>query len=758
MTEIRPKPKVLIVDDEPQILESLHDLLEDDFEVVVSTDATEAVEVLKHAQIAVILADQRMPKLTGGEFLAKAREICDATRILITGYVDIDALIRAVNDGQIHSYVPKPWEPANLKVTVLKAATYAKEITQRKRAAEIVADQQKALARSEAAYRQQTKILRSVLDSMGDGVLVADDSGKMLLLNPAAEKLVGLGGTDGPPSNWSEHYGVFRPGTSEFFPVNELPLVRAARGETADGIELYIRNSAIPQGIFVSVSARPLKDDDGKSKGSVAVVRDITLEKSTEAVLRQAKEEAERANRAKSEFLSRMSHELRTPLNSILGFAQLLALADLAVQQQSNVQQILKGGYHLLELINEVLDLARIEAGRLHMSPEPVEVQEAAKEVLDLVRPLASAQNITLSADFSGLGGAYARADRQRLKQVLLNLLSNAIKFNRANGLVVLTCAGTRNGRLRMEVADTGPGIDEAGLKKIFQPFERLTADQNAVSGTGLGLALSKRMIEAMDGVISVESSVGVGSRFFIELPLAERPVGWKHPGEAPGAPFHHVASCHGTVLYIEDNLANLRLMEEILAPYPGVRLLEAMQGQMGLDLAKMHRPDWILLDAHLPDMSGEEVLGALRQEHRTAAIPVTVLSADATLDNVQRLKAAGAREYVTKPLDVRQVIALLEGTLRRVEAEREPNDPAAAPRQERTALHWAPKSVSLAALAPDLIRQLDSAVRNGEKDRLDALIAAAGQTDSQSAKVLKELADKYEYDALTNLLREAGK
>ncbi|HTW66887.1 MAG TPA: response regulator [Bryobacteraceae bacterium] len=757
MTEQSYKPRVLVVDDEPQILESIYDLLEDDFDVVVSTDATEAVELLKNAQVAVILADQRMPKLTGGEFLAKAREICDATRILITGYVDIDALIRAVNDGQIHSYVPKPWEPGNLKVTVLKAATYAKEVTQRKKAAEIVADQQMALARSEAAYRQQTKILRSVLDSMSDGVLVTDHSGKMMLLNPAAEKLVGLGGSEGHRSGWSEHYGIYRPGTSEFFPADELPLTRAIRGETADGVELYIRNPGVPQGVFVSVSARPLKDDDGEIKGSVAVVRDITLAKSSEDMLRQAKEEAERANRAKSEFLSRMSHELRTPLNSILGFAQLLALADLAVQHQSNVQQILKGGYHLLELINEVLDLARIEAGRLNLSPEPVNVREAAKEVLDLVRPLASAQNIALSADFSSLGDAYVRADRQRLKQVLLNLFSNAIKFNRAGGLVVLTCAETRHRRLRMEVADTGSGIDEAGLKKIFQPFERLGADQNAVAGTGLGLALSKRMVEAMEGVIGVESTVGVGSRFFIELPLADRPVRWGQESDAPAAPFRPDASHRGTILYIEDNLSNLRLMEEILARYPGVRLLEAMQGQMGLDLANTHRPDWILLDAHLPDMQGEDVLQALRKEHRTASIPVTVLSADATPNQMQRLKAAGAREYLTKPLDVRQIIALLEATLEREEPVKQANPETEAPRRQR-GIHWQPESVNLSGVPANLLTQLRQAVENGEKDRLDELIVAVGETDSGSAQALKDLADKYEYDALTNLLTEAGK
>jgi signal transduction histidine kinase/response regulator RpfG family c-di-GMP phosphodiesterase len=763
MTEKPYKPMVLVVDDEPQILESIHDLLEDDFEVVVTTDAAEAIEFLKNTQIAVILADQRMPKLTGGEFLAKAREMCDATRILITGYVDIDALIRAVNDGQIHSYVPKPWEPANLKVTVLKAATYSKEISQRKRAAEIVADQQQALARSEAAYRQQTKVLRSVLDSMSEGVLVTDDSGKMVLLNPAAELMVGRAAAGTHQSQWVERYGIYLPGTDTPYPADKLPLARAMRGETADGIELYVRNNVKPEGMFVSVNVRPLKDDNGEIKGGVAVVRDITLTKSTEDILRQAKEEAERANRAKSEFLSRMSHELRTPLNSILGFAQLLALADLAVQHQNHVQQILKGGYHLLELINEVLDLARIEAGRLSMSPEPVQVKDAAKEALDLVRPIASLQNMKLSVDFSVYGDRYVQADRQRLKQVLLNLLSNAIKFNRSNGLIVLRCEETENQRLRIEVADTGSGIDEAGLKKIFMPFERLGADKNAVEGTGLGLALSKRMIEAMGGTIGVESTVGVGSRFYFELPLVNDPLTRKEGREAPAvASLRRNASHRGTVLYIEDNLANLRLMQEILAPYPGVRLLEAMHGKLGLDLAHTHTPDWILLDVHLPDMSGEEVLHNLRRDPQTKGIPVSVLSADATPGQINRLKTAGARDYLTKPLDVRQMITLLEDTLQREQPEKQPDESARTfslqPQQSSPPVDWAPDPVTLTGLPAELLQQLRSAVQDGEKDRLDELIAAVANQDSQSAVALKELADKYEYDALTNLLTEASK
>jgi signal transduction histidine kinase/response regulator RpfG family c-di-GMP phosphodiesterase len=758
MTEQTYKPTVLVVDDEPQILESIHALLEDDFEVVVSTNATEAVELLKNAQIAVILADQRMPNLTGGEFLAKAREVCDATRILITGYVDIDALIRAVNDGQIHSYVPKPWEPANLKVTVLKAATYAKEVSQRKKAAEIVAEQQEALARSEAAYREQTKILRSVLDSMGDGVLVTDDSGKMVLLNPAAEQMVGRGAAGTHQSEWVERYGIYVPGTDTLYPTDKLPLARAMRGETEDGIELYIRNPQRPDGMLVSVNIRPLKDDAGEAKGGVAVVHDITLAKYSENILRQAKEEAERANRAKSEFLSRMSHELRTPLNSILGFAQLLALADLAVQHQGNVQQILKGGYHLLELINEVLDLARVEAGRLSLSPEPVQIKDAVKEALDLVRPIASSQNITLSAEFSAHGDRYVQADRQRLKQVLLNLLSNAIKFNRSNGTVILRCEECQNDRLRIEVEDTGSGIDEEGLKKIFTPFERLSADRNAIGGTGLGLALSKRMIEAMGGTIGVESTVGAGSRFYFELSLVEPAA---EPRVDPD--FHggtralgQAASYQGTILYIEDNVSNVRLIQQILARYPGVELLEAMRGSLGLELANTHVPDWILLDLHLPDLGGEEVLRALQQEPRTQGIPVTILSADATPGQIHRLKAAGAREYLTKPLDVKQIIGILEDTLRRGQLENQPDEIVGTDQKPGGALRWTPAATNLTGLPIELLQQLRIAIQDGEKDRLDELIAIVANQDSRTANTLKDLADKYEYDTLTNLLAEA--
>jgi CheY-like chemotaxis protein/nitrogen-specific signal transduction histidine kinase len=412
------------------------------------------------------------------------------------------------------------------------------------------------------------------------------------------------------------------------------------------------------------VNARPLREEDREIHGAVMVLRDVTAEMRAAEALTMAKQEAERANQAKSEFLSRMSHELRTPLNSVLGFAQLLELDDLTPQQADNVQRILRGGKHLLGLINEVLDLARIEAGRFTMSPEPVRIAEALRDALDLVHPLAQQRSVTISADGVLRCDRHVKADRQRLKQVLLNLLSNAIKFNRNGGAVLLAWEETATNGLRLEVADTGSGIAPKDLQRIFNPFERLGADLSGIEGTGLGLALTKRLVEAMGGTLSVESVVGLGSRFCIELALTDDPL---HSVEKQlDATFDERCQpgARGTVLYIEDNQSNLQLMEQILEHCPGVKLLSAMQGQLGLDLARTHLPDWILLDLHLPDINGDQVLRRLREDPKTRHIPVTIVSADATAAQISRLLAAGANDYLTKPLDVRNLLQLLEQTI----------------------------------------------------------------------------------------------
>ncbi len=375
----------------------------------------------------------------------------------------------------------------------------------------------------------------------------------------------------------------------------------------------------------------------------------------------QAREEAERASQAKSEFLSRMSHELRTPLNSILGFGQVLEMEQLTPEQRESVGYILKAGQHLLSLIDEILDIARIEAGRLRLSLEPVPVKQVLDEARSLIRPLAAERNIRLQIHALANPDLYVLADRQRLKQVLLNLLANAVKYNREEGSVTLWCEEAPGDRLRFKVSDTGPGIPPEKLGQLFTPFERLGVEP-AIEGTGLGLALSKGLAEAMGGTIGVESVVGQGSIFWVELAEAGNP---EPTIERAAEALPVSASAAGsTVLYVEDNLSNLRLIEHVLARRSGVRLLSALQGRLGLDLAREHRPSLILLDLHLPDVPGEEVLRRLQADPRTREIPVVVISADASPGQIQRLRAAGARDYLTKPIDVRAFLRLLDETL----------------------------------------------------------------------------------------------
>ncbi len=395
------------------------------------------------------------------------------------------------------------------------------------------------------------------------------------------------------------------------------------------------------------------------------------------AELDKAKQEADRANQAKSEFLSRMSHELRTPLNAILGFGQLLEMDSLNPEQREGVEQILKGGRHLLELINEVLDIARIEAGRLGISPEPVSVKEVVGESLDLIAPLAADGRVRLDGGTASIPDRFVLADRQRLKQVLLNLLSNGVKYNRKGGTVALSYEDTLEGRLRINITDTGLGLAPERMARLFTPFERLGAEQAGVEGTGLGLALSKGLVEAMGGTLGVESTPGTGSTFSVELPIVEGPVQrLERMGVGmPAAAELEAPQKAQIVLYIEDNLSNLKLVQRLLAHRPQVRLLPAMQGRLGLDLAREHRPHLILLDLHLPDVPGDEILRRLREDPETRHIPVVMISADATPGQVERLLAAGARDYLTKPLDVKKFLALLDGALKEPEPGRAGRD-----------------------------------------------------------------------------------
>ena len=401
------------------------------------------------------------------------------------------------------------------------------------------------------------------------------------------------------------------------------------------------------------VGAPLVPDEHGGPAYVIRQVMDITAEREWKAAVEVSREDAVRANQAKSEFLSRMSHELRTPLNAVLGFAQLLELNELTPGQQDAVAHIIKGGRHLLDLINEVLDIARIESGNLALSPEPVQMTQAVAETLDLVRPLAASSGIALP-DGPGPCAAFVVADLSRLKQVLLNLLANGIKYNRPGGSVTITCEVIRDGWGRISITDTGVGIPSDKLPLLFTPFERLGAEQSEVEGTGVGLALSRRLVEAMGGMLSVDTAPGQGSTFWLELPLAAEPATQTDAtGNAVGRSQPKIHR-RARILYIEDNLSNLRLMERL---FDDAELLSAMQGELGIVLARQHRPDLVLLDLHLPDIPGEQVLRRLGADPATARVPIVAVSADATPGRVRRILALGARTYLTKPLNVRELL-----------------------------------------------------------------------------------------------------
>ncbi|MCU0293602.1 MAG: ATP-binding protein [Thermoanaerobaculaceae bacterium] len=391
----------------------------------------------------------------------------------------------------------------------------------------------------------------------------------------------------------------------------------------------------------------------------------------TQVALEEARAEAERANRAKSEFLSRMSHELRTPMNSILGFAQLLDSdpeQPLSTSQRESVGHVLQGGQHLLGLINEVLDLARIESGRMVLSLQPVAVAGVVEDALTALRPLAQARRIRLQDQTRAPRLPDVTADPGRLKQVLLNLLSNAIKYNRDDGSVTVEAGLAGERRIRIWVADTGSGIPLEKQGAVFEPFQRLGAEGGPVEGTGIGLTIVRQLVLLMGGEVGFESAPGRGSRFWVELPVADMPSGPALAVDREATASSCPAGRRGVVLYVEDDLSSLALVRHVLARRPGFELLHTAQGAQGIELALSRTPDLILLDLHLPDMTGIELLETLRRSETSRSIPVVVVSASAMPSDVERVQSMGIARYLTKPLDIRAFLETIDAFLDRRE------------------------------------------------------------------------------------------
>ena len=535
---------------------------------------------------------------------------------------------------------------------------------------------------AEQLVQHQRDLAQFYLDTVQSLMLALDCEGRITMINRAGRELLGYTGDELLGRSWFSTCLPQTKGIEHSLPFFQRIIAGELRTNLAGEDMVLCRDGSQR---LIGWKTAPLIDDAGRIVGTLSSGADITERRAAEQELERyrthlealvgqrtlelsaAKEAAETANRAKSDFLSSMSHELRTPMNAIIGFAQMLEYdGDLNADQHDSVHEILKASRHLLDLINEVLDLARIESGRIELALEATDVAAVVDDCRHLVEPLAAPCGITLLIDVPA--GTWVTADRVRLKQALLNLLSNAVKYNRAQGrihLVVQTRQSERGARTRIGVADTGIGIAAERLNEVFQPFTRLLGEQSEIEGTGIGLTITKRLIELMGGEIGAESEVGAGSRFWVELPNASVQRPDDHSNVSPGAGTQVLpASDERRVLCIDDNPSNLKLMTQILGRRADLRLLAAHAPQLGIDLALAHRPHLILLDINMPGMDGYEVLAVLQRDPVTNRIPVIAITANALVSDIERGRAAGFRDDITKPIDVTAFLRVVEEAL----------------------------------------------------------------------------------------------
>ncbi|OHV93997.1 histidine kinase [Janthinobacterium lividum] len=521
--------------------------------------------------------------------------------------------------------------------------------------------------------------------------IATDAQGVIQLFNVGAERMLGYqadevidqitpAGISDPAEVITRAAALSQELGTQIAPGFEALVYKASRG-IEDSYELtYVRKDGSRFPAIVSVTA--LRDADDAILGYLLIGTDNTVRKHAEQErellnrvlsdnsieLENARAQADKANRAKSEFLSSMSHELRTPLNAVLGFAQLMAsdTPPPSASQQRSLDQILNGGWYLLRLINEILDLSMIESGRVAMSREAMALTEVLRDCRAMIAPQAQKRDITLS--FPSLDQPfYVHADLTRVKQVVINLLSNAIKYNRTGGSVQVECK-QHGDKVRLSVRDTGNGLSAEQLQQLFQPFNRLGQEAGTEEGTGIGLVVTKQLVELMGGTLGVESEVGLGTLFWIELAASSAPelqLG-EHAGNMGREPSADAPldAPRRKVLYVEDNPANLILVEQLIARRSDLGMLSAVDGHLGIALARQHQPDLILMDINLPGISGTEVLGLLRVDPLTAHIPVIALSANALPRDVRKGLDAGFLRYLTKPINVPEFMEALDTAL----------------------------------------------------------------------------------------------
>jgi len=560
-----------------------------------------------------------------------------------------------------------------------------------------ITDEDTAMKNGSTELNRQEALLKTgalqsaIFNSANFSSIATDAKGVIQIFNVGAERMLGYKAAEVTnkitPADISDPQEVIERAAAlsgelgtTIKPGFEALVFKASRG-IEDIYELtYIRKDGSSFPAMVSVTA--LRDAQDDIIGYLLIGTDNTVRKLVEAErerfdqelhnqnaeLERAKLVAEKANLAKSDFLSSMSHELRSPLNAILGFAQLMESDSPppTPSQKESIDQILHAGWHLLKLINEILDLERIESGRLSLSPEPLSMAEIMLECQAMTESQAQKRGISMT--FPPLDIPYfVHADRTRVKQVLINLLSNAIKYNKKGGTVVVDCFESAPERIRVSVKDTGEGLTPEMLAQLFQPFNRLGQETGAEEGTGIGLVVAKQLAELMGGLIGVESTVGVGSVFWFELIESVAPqhaIGEVEPVAVFKPQMVNDERRLRTLLYVEDNPANLKLVEQLIARRPDLRLLTAVTGHLGIKLARTEQPEMILLDINLPDISGIEVLKIIREDAATAHIPVVAISANAMPRDIEKGLAAGFFRYLTKPIKVNEFMETLNVAL----------------------------------------------------------------------------------------------
>jgi PAS domain S-box-containing protein len=675
----RPR-RLLAVDDSTTYLQELgSQLLEEGYDVILAKSGEEALEILASQTVDGILLDLVMPGLSGQDTCRRIRHRADWREIpliMLTARDDREAMIEGINAGA-DDYVGKSPDFEVLKIR-LRAQLRRKDYEDENRTIreKLVRTETEAIARQqgeaaqkelEQRLRDQQFYTRSLIESNIDALMTTDPLGVITDVNMQMEALTGCARDELIGAPFRNYF------TDPERAEAGIRLVLSAKKVTDYELTARARDG---RKTVVSYNATTFYDRDRKLQGVFAAARDVTDRQLNEQALRKtnvelerAKSAAEKANLAKSEFLSSMSHELRTPLNAILGFAQMMESDSPAPtnSQKDSISQILSAGWHLLELVNQVLDLGMIESGKVSLSPESVSLAEVISECRTMMEPQALKRGIEMT--FPGFDRPLCvRADRTRLKQVLINLLSNAIKYNRERGTVVVDCTTNIPGRTRISVADTGAGLPPEKLAQLFQPFNRLGQEAGTVEGTGIGLVVTRRLVELMDGELGVESTVGAGSVFWCELISSVPPKSEIASGEVT-ASYLPFGTAPRTLLYVEDNPANVELVSQLVARRTDLRLSTAVNGTLGVEAARATQPTVILMDINLPGISGIDALKMLRLDPSTARIPVVALSANA-IPSARGRGDEGFFRYLAKPIRIDEFMDTLNAALEFAEGQ----------------------------------------------------------------------------------------